>query len=56
MDIGVCVPYRPVDEEREGNLLRTRRQWDELGWPVFLGDHPRPELGGCDFYVYRRNP
>jgi hypothetical protein len=42
MEIGVCVPYRPVDEEREGNLLRTRRQWDELGWPVFLGDHPGP--------------
>ncbi len=39
MNPHVCIPFRPVDSEREANLARTRQQWDALGWPVHLGDH-----------------
>lgn len=39
VNVAVCIPFRPVDEEREANLTRTRQQWDDLGWPVYLGDH-----------------
>jgi hypothetical protein len=39
MSVAVLVPYRPADEARVANFERTRKQWDDLGWPVFAGDH-----------------
>lgn len=39
MNVAVAIPFRPVDDERIANLTRTRQQWDDLGWPVYLGDH-----------------
>lgn len=39
MNVAVCIPFRPVDDERVANLERTRQQWDSLDWPVYLGDH-----------------
>lgn len=39
MNPHVCIPFRPADSERIANLACTRQQWDQLGWPVHLGDH-----------------
>ena len=39
MNPAVCIPFRPADPERVANLQCTRKQWDSLGWPVYLGDH-----------------
>ncbi len=38
MNPAVCIPYRPVGSDRIANLACTRQQWDNLGWPVHLGD------------------
>lgn len=40
MNVAVTIPYRPRDAGRIANLERSRQMWDELGWPVYLGDHP----------------
>jgi len=39
MNVAACIPYRPEDSEREANSVRTRQQWEELGWPAYTGDH-----------------
>ncbi len=39
MEVAVCIPFRPADDERIANLACTVRQWEALQWPVFLGDH-----------------
>jgi predicted glycosyltransferase involved in capsule biosynthesis len=33
------MPYRPADSHRPLNLAVTRRIYDEMGWPLYLGDH-----------------
>ena len=36
MNVAVCVPYRPADEQRERNWRYVRDWWD--GWDVHTGD------------------
>jgi hypothetical protein len=46
MNVAVLIPHRAIDDEREANLERTRKQWrrvfyEHVGWPVFACDsHP----------------
>lgn len=39
MRVCAVLPYRPRDDDRPANLEVTRRSFDALGWPVYLGDH-----------------
>jgi len=34
----VCIPYRPIDDERVANFACVKERWESFGFPVFHGD------------------